>query len=68
MPLFNWDNNDLPITKVGFKYYWAIAIPLTLFVLAVWALAMVVPWKELMIRWRMQAKIRDLEATALKDQ
>ena len=68
MPLFNWDNHDLPITKEGFKYYWAIAIPLTLFVLAVWALPMIVPWKELMIRCRMRAKIRDLEATAFKDQ
>ncbi|CZR56162.1 uncharacterized protein PAC_06050 [Phialocephala subalpina] len=46
MPLFNWDSNDGPRTKDGFKLYWAIAIPLTVGVLGIWILSMVFPWIE----------------------
>jgi Mg2+ and Co2+ transporter CorA len=44
MPLYNWDDNTLPVIKDGFKYYWAITIPLTVLVLVLWALAMLLPW------------------------
>jgi Mg2+ and Co2+ transporter CorA len=44
MPMFDWDANT-PTIKPGFKYYWAVTAPLTLFVLLSWALAMLLPWK-----------------------
>jgi hypothetical protein len=68
MPLFNWDDDELPILKSRFKYYWAIAIPLTIFVLLVWALAMFFPWRDWIIRRRAHSKRRDLEATGFKEQ
>jgi hypothetical protein len=46
MPVFNWDGGNIPIIKDGFKYYWAIAIPLTLFVLLMWAASMLLPWRR----------------------
>lgn len=46
MPVFNWDGNGAPAIKPGFKYYWAVAIPLTILVLGIWALSMLLPWKE----------------------
>jgi hypothetical protein len=46
MPLFNWDGDGLPVIKDGFRYYWAIAIPLTVLVLLVWTLAMALPWSN----------------------
>lgn len=46
MPVFNWDGNGSPVIKTGFKYYWAVTAPLTLFVLVLWALAMLLPWKS----------------------
>jgi hypothetical protein len=67
MPLFNWDNDELPITKEGFKYYWAIAIPLTALVMLVWALAMFVPWKELVVKLQVPEMARDIEGTAFGD-
>ncbi len=45
--MFNWDGDGAPVIKSGFKYYWAVTIPVTLLVLTIWALAMFVPWKEL---------------------
>jgi hypothetical protein len=45
MPVFEWDGNT-PIIKLRFKYYWAVTVPLTLFVLLLWALAMLLPWKS----------------------
>jgi hypothetical protein len=50
MPLFDWDGVDVPVIKSGFKFYWAIAIPLTLLVLLVWAAGMMVPWRRLVGR------------------
>jgi len=50
LPLFNWDEGNFPVVKKGFKYYWAIAIPLTILVLVIWAVAVLLPWK----RWRAQ--------------
>ncbi len=47
MPLFNWDGGDRPIIKDGFKYYWTIAIPLTLFIILCWpALTLLLPWSR----------------------
>jgi Mg2+ and Co2+ transporter CorA len=45
MPVFDWDAaGNGPVTKKGFKLYWAVTIPVTLAVLMVWGLAMVFPW------------------------
>ena len=46
MPAFNWDGNGPPLIKTGFKYYWAVTAPLTVFVLVSWALAMLLPWRS----------------------
>lgn len=43
MPVFNWDGGGAPFVKEGFKYYWAVVIPLTFLVLAEWAFAMLSP-------------------------
>lgn len=55
MPLFNWDGNGLPVIKDGFRYYWAIAIPLTVLVLAMWAIAMLLPWRMWLRKMRKRA-------------
>ena len=44
--MFNWDGDGAPAIKSGFKYYWAVTIPVTVLVLTIWALAMFLPWKE----------------------
>jgi len=44
MPLFNWDGGELPVISRGFKYYWVIAIPLTILVLLIWIFVTLVPW------------------------
>jgi hypothetical protein len=46
MPVFNWDGNGEPTSNVGLKYYLAVAIPLTCVVLALWGLAMFLPWRN----------------------
>jgi hypothetical protein len=38
MFVFNWDGDGAPVMKVGFKYYWAVAVPLTFVVLVLWTL------------------------------
>jgi hypothetical protein len=40
MPVFNWDDNDVPILKSGFGYYMAVTLPLTFIVLLIWRLSM----------------------------
>ena len=45
MPVFNWDGSGAPFIKEGFKYYLAVVIPLTFLVLAVWAFAVLLPWR-----------------------
>jgi len=62
MPLFNWDGGDLPVIKNGFKYYWAIAIPLTVLVLLIWAAAMLLPWKRWIPGIRRRNERGDIEA------
>ena len=44
--MFEWDGDGAPAIKSGFKYYWAVTIPLTILVLTLWALGMFLPWKE----------------------
>lgn len=51
MPFFVWDSGS-PVLKGGFKWYWAIAIPLTLVVLLLWGLGVWLPWSEWMRRVR----------------
>ncbi|KAF4624366.1 hypothetical protein G7Y89_g13803 [Cudoniella acicularis] len=46
MLLFNWDTGSHPIIKDSFKYYWAIAVPMTILVLLLWGLSVWLPWKE----------------------
>ena len=46
MPVFNWDGNGTPVMKTGFGVYWIVTVPLTVFVLLVWVLAMFLPWRK----------------------
>jgi hypothetical protein len=41
MPVFNWDNDGTLVVNHGFKYYCAIALPLTFLVFVAWLL----PWR-----------------------
>jgi hypothetical protein len=41
MPVFNWDNDNALVVKQGFKYYCALALPLTFLVFVGWLL----PWR-----------------------
>jgi ABC-type microcin C transport system permease subunit YejB len=50
MPVFNWDADGTPVVRRGFKYYWAITLPLTILVLATWAVATLLPWKEWIVK------------------
>ena len=49
MTVFNWEGSGAPILGAGFKYYWAVTIPLTILVLTTWALGMFLPWKKWLI-------------------
>jgi len=62
MPFFNWQQGDRPVIKNGFKYYWAIAIPLTLLVLGMWAACMLLPWRRWMDGAKRERKGSDVEA------
>jgi hypothetical protein len=62
MPFFNWEQDDRPVIKDGFKYYWAIAIPLTLLVLAIWATGMLLPWQRWFDEAHRKRKEVDVEA------
>ncbi|TVY84028.1 hypothetical protein LSUE1_G001785 [Lachnellula suecica] len=46
MPTFDWNNASHPVVKESFKYYWAIAVPMTFLVLLCWGVSVWVPWKE----------------------
>jgi len=46
MPVFNWDEKEVPIVKPAFKYYLAVTLPMTFLVLLTWSLAMLLPWKK----------------------
>lgn len=50
MPVFNWDDNGAPTVKTGFGYYWAVAVPLTILVLASWAMGMLLPWRAWILK------------------
>lgn len=56
MPVFNWDNDGSPIVKDGFKYYWAVAMPLTFLVFIVWAMAMLLPWRTWISKTELRSK------------
>jgi hypothetical protein len=58
MPVFNWDGDGAPFVKEGFKYYLAMAIPLTFLVLALWAFLMLSP---LLSKHRSRSKQPELE-------
>ena len=58
MPVFNWDGDGAPFVKEGFKYYLAMAIPLTFLVLALWAFLMLSP---LLPKRRSRSKQPELE-------
>jgi hypothetical protein len=59
MPVFNWDNDDAPFMKEGFKYYLAVAIPLTFLVLALWVFAMPLPRLPEFRPWSKQPELED---------
>jgi hypothetical protein len=63
MPVIDWEGQGAPTTNKGFKYYWAVAIPLTICVLAAWSLAMVLPWRKWISNLRGNSK--DEEALEL---
>ncbi|KUJ23863.1 uncharacterized protein LY89DRAFT_776084 [Mollisia scopiformis] len=72
MPLFNWDSNDGPGIKGGFRLYWAIAIPLTVGVLLIWIISMTLPWNKwidgLLRRKRLRSQSNESgEMTGLKN-
>lgn len=64
MPLFNWNDDGKPVVKDGFRYYWAIAIPLTVLVLGMWAGALLLPWRGWLSKRRVKGRDRagDVEA------
>lgn len=55
MPVFNWQDPRDPIVKQGFIYYCAIGVPLTVFVLVIWGLAVWLPWERFLGRKRRTA-------------
>jgi hypothetical protein len=67
MPVFNWDSGGAPVVKVGFGYYWAVTIPLTLVVLLSWAFVMLAPWRKwlLKLKWGVEAPSEDVELTGI---
>ncbi|EPE27499.1 hypothetical protein GLAREA_04290 [Glarea lozoyensis ATCC 20868] len=52
MPVFNWEDSNSPAIREGFKYYWAIAIPITFLVLVIWGLSVWLPWAEWLSTFR----------------
>jgi len=57
MPVYDWDGDGAPSVKSGFKYYWIVAAPLTVFVLISWASAMLLPWKA----WLAKVTLPDVD-------
>jgi hypothetical protein len=66
MPTFNWDGDGAPIIKSGFRYYWAVTVPVTILVLLVWTLARLLP-KKLWVE-RLTEHRRDLPGQSVVDQ
>ena len=60
--MFSWGDNGLPVANAGFKYYWAVTIPLTLVVLVLWAVAMLLPWEKWLSIWRRRSVAVGFEA------
>ncbi|KAH8787562.1 hypothetical protein F5882DRAFT_111032 [Hyaloscypha sp. PMI_1271] len=58
-PMMSWDAKGRPVTTVRFKYFWAIAVPLTFLVFFVWAVAMLLPWGKLLYKRRRAAAAKD---------
>jgi hypothetical protein len=58
MPVINWDAVDNPVINKGFKYYWAVTVPLTLLVLASWGFATLFPWKQWISRIKANSGLR----------
>lgn len=52
MPVFDWDETGRDIVKPSFKYYWAVAIPLTVLVLVSWVISILFPWHSGIARIR----------------
>lgn len=46
LPMFSWDDNDLPVANSRFKYYWTVVIPITFLVLFVWGVVTLLPWEK----------------------
>jgi hypothetical protein len=64
MPFFAWDSGS-PTVGEGFKYYWAIAIPLTLVVLFLWGLSVWLPWHKWLSGLRQGSQSWDAESGIL---
>jgi hypothetical protein len=52
MPVSNWNGDGAPFVKDGFKYYLAVAVPLTFLLLTLWALAMLLLWMAWLLEFR----------------
>jgi hypothetical protein len=66
MPVYDWDGNGVPIVKSGFKYYWAVTIPLTAVVLLSWGLAMLLPWRAWVARISKSEKREESEGYEMR--
>jgi hypothetical protein len=59
MPVFNFEGQGAPTINSGFKYYWAVSIPLRICVLVFWGLAMMLPWHRWVSTFRGKPKGED---------
>jgi ABC-type microcin C transport system permease subunit YejB len=59
MPVYDWDANGVPVIKKGFKYYWAVTIPLTAVVLLSWGVVTLLPWRAWVARISKSGKRND---------
>lgn len=65
MPVFDWDEDAMPIVKKGFGYYWAVTVPLTMLVLISWGTTTLLPWRVWISRFKEKSRTRgcDTELT-----
>lgn len=65
MPVFNWNEEGVPIVTKGFRYYWAVTVPLTCLVLVSWGLAMLLPWRDWLSNVKKSTKGNDTELAVI---
>ncbi|KAE9375843.1 hypothetical protein N431DRAFT_207919 [Stipitochalara longipes BDJ] len=50
--MVSWDASGRPVANDGFKYFWAVAIPVTFLVVLMWAVATSFPWEKWLTTWQ----------------